>query len=71
MAASSPPPSPPDTSRVDWLIGLGVYGCAVVGTAGVASALFAFAGGRWSDVGVCLAASAIAFGLLANALLRK
>jgi hypothetical protein len=58
------------TQRAEWLVGLAIYGTAVAGVAALIIALFAFLGGRWDVAGTCLVAAAIAFGALANALLR-
>jgi hypothetical protein len=53
------------------LIGLALVGCAFIGIAAFVAALAAFVLGDATGAGVCLIASALAFGLLANALLRK
>ena len=61
-----------DRQRLSAIPGLTILGCFVVGIAGLIGAVAAmiyiedFAGG-----GACLVASAIAFGLAANAVFRK
>jgi len=57
--------------RTSWLIGLATLGSAVAGVFALLAALFAFASVQWEAVGVCLIAAGIAFGALANALLRR
>lgn len=57
--------------RADWLIGLATYGSALAGGIGILVALVAAFDGSWDAAGICLIASAIAFGSLANALLRR
>jgi hypothetical protein len=56
---------------LDTLIGLGTLGSAVIGVVGFVAALIAFFSGDLVGAGVCLIASALAFGLLANAVLRS
>jgi hypothetical protein len=55
---------------LDTLIGLGTFGSAVIGVIGFVAALIAFFSGDLVGTGVCLVASALSFGLLANAVLR-
>jgi hypothetical protein len=57
--------------RTGWLIGLATLGTAIAGVASLLVALFAFVSGQWQSAGLCLLAAAFAFGLLANALLRR
>jgi hypothetical protein len=52
------------------MVGQSVLAGMITGFAGLVVATFAFFGGDWIGAGICLAASAVAFGLLANALLR-
>ena len=53
------------------LIGLATLGSAVTGVAGFFAAIVAFAAGEYIAVGVCLAAAALAFGLLTNVVLGE
>ena len=52
-------------------MGLGAMGALWTGFAGLAGAVLAFIGGSGPAMGACLIASALAFGLLANALYRE
>jgi hypothetical protein len=61
----------PNRDRIDGFIGVAVYGAAITGAGGILFALTSVLAGNWPGAGVGLAASALAFGLLANALLRK
>ena len=63
-------PSDGGGKRVDWLIGLSIYGGAITGVAALALALFSFFNGQWPTAATSLIAAAIAFGALANAVLR-
>jgi hypothetical protein len=54
----------------DALVGLAALGCGVTGTVGIVSAVWALVAGEFSAAGLSLAAAALAFGLLANGLLR-
>jgi len=60
-----------DTRRVDRLVGLSVYGCALAGCAGLGVAVPSIATAAFSDAASGLLVAAVAFGLLANAVLRK
>ncbi len=52
--------------------GLSVIGLFIIGIAGLTAALFAVVNDQnYLGAGVCLAASALAFGLLANAMFRR
>jgi hypothetical protein len=51
------------------VIGWATYGSASIGVLSVLAAVLAF--GDWQGVGLCLIAAALAFGLLANAVLRQ
>ncbi len=53
------------------LMGSAVWGCLVAGFGGIAIAIWGLAVGQGALAGIPLAASAIAFGLLANAALRR
>ena len=54
---------------VDIVIGIAVIGGAITGIAGLFVALMSVLDGDWSAGGTCLIAAALAFGLLAHALL--
>jgi hypothetical protein len=55
---------------LNWLIGLTTLGGGVTGALAVLLGLLALVRGDLAASGVCLTAAALAFGLLANALLR-
>ena len=57
--------------RTSWLIGLATMGSATAGALALFAALFAFVSAQWEAMGVCLLAAGVAFGALANALLRR
>ena len=57
--------------KFDAVLGLVVIGSLVTGFAGLIAALLAFSSYNWIGIGICLGAAALAFGLLANALLRE
>ena len=57
--------------RFEAVLGTVVIAGLVTGFAGLLGAVFAFFNADWVGVGVCLAAAAIAFGLLTNAILRE
>jgi hypothetical protein len=61
-------PQRPVHAKTDWLVGLAVYGSALVGAISLLLGLVAVIGGRWDAAGTCFIAAAIAFGALANAL---
>jgi hypothetical protein len=56
--------------RTDWLVGLATFGTAVIGAISLLVAVFAVFAGQLQAAGVCLIAAALAFGALANAVLR-
>ena len=60
-----------NTRKAEWLVGLATYGAAFAGTLGLLLALFGLLSGRLEAAGACLIAAAVAFGALANALLRE
>ena len=60
----------PGRAKTDWLVGLAVYGSALVGAISLVLGLVATIGSRWDAAGFCFIAAAIAFGALANALFR-
>ena len=57
--------------RTSLLIGFATLGGVITGVLGLLGGLFALLAGQWEAFGMCLAASALAFGLLANAILRS
>jgi hypothetical protein len=58
-------------NNADSIIGLAVIVGLIVGVASFLVAVMAFTGGDWTGTGVCLCAAALAFGLTANAVLRR
>ena len=62
---------PVDKSRAEQVTGIAVIASLITGLAGLIGALFAFFNFNWIGVGVCLIAAALAFGLVANAVLRS
>ena len=56
---------------MSWVVGVATLGSVIAGIIALFASLFAFASGQWQAAGVCLIASAIAFGALANAVLRR
>ncbi len=63
-----PNPEKPPHAKTDWLVGLAVYGSALVGAISLLLGLVAVIDGQWIAAGACFIAAAIAFGALANAL---
>ncbi len=61
----------PDTRRAEGYVGIALYGCVVAGLGGFGVALFGLFWGQIVASSIAVAASAIAFGALANALLRR
>lgn len=61
----------PPMRQTTWLIGLATLGTAITGAFALLAGLFAFLSGQWQPAGVCLIAAGVAFGALANALLRR
>lgn len=64
------------SANEDWksgtkIVGLLAFACIIVGIGSIVAALFAFFGGEFVGAGLCLLAAALAFGLLANAVLRE
>ena len=59
------------TKQTRWLTAIAIVGTVVAGILGFAGALFAFFNQDSSGFGVCVLATALAFGLLANAVLRE
>ena len=59
-----------DRRPLNTVIGLSILGSILVGVASLLAAVAAFVEGEYTAVGVCLAAAALSFGLLANAVLQ-
>ena len=57
--------------KLDWIVGFVVAGTSVTGVIGLWAAFSALYWGKRADAGICLIAAALAFGLLANAVLRE
>jgi hypothetical protein len=57
--------------KLDWIVGLVVAGAGITGVVGLWAAFSALYWGKRADAGICLIAAALAFGLLANAVLRE
>ena len=60
-----------DRDRGEGLIGPAVYGAMTTGTIAGAFTILSVFIGNWESAGIGLVAAAVAFGLLANALLRR
>jgi len=60
-----------DTKSLNTILGLTIVGCAVVGIVSLLAAAFPIFGGDPFGAGMLLAASALAFGSLARALLGR
>ncbi len=58
-------------NRLEAVLGIVVIASLVTGFSGLLVAVFAFFSAEWVGAGVCLGAAALAFGLVANALLRE
>jgi len=56
---------------LNWVIGLAAAGSGVVGAGALLAALLAFFSGQLAPAAVFLIAAALAFGLIANAVLRE
>jgi len=61
----------PSPGKPSIIPGITIVGCLLVGVAGLVGALYAVDRNDANGVGACLLASAIAFGLGANAVFRK
>jgi uncharacterized membrane protein len=57
-------------NRINAVVGLSVMSGIITGLIGLVVAYFAFSGADWAGAGISLVADALAFGLVANALLR-
>jgi len=60
----------PEIDRAHTVAGLSVFLALVTGIASLIAAVFSFFSTNWAGTGVCLGAAALAFGLVANAVLR-
>jgi len=60
-----------DRSKLDPVIGLVIVGGSLTGVAGLVAAAVSSFGGDRLATGMCLVGAALAFGLLANAVLRS
>lgn len=60
-----------ERKRQDTLVGLAILGSGITGVASLIVGLVSLLDGDLIAVGVCLIAAALAFGLLANALLSE
>ena len=60
-----------DTRKAEGYVGIALYGCVMAGLGGLGIGLLGLFFSRWEAAAVGVAASAIAFGSLANALLRR
>jgi len=60
-----------ERNRFEAVLGIVLIASVVTGFAGLLVAAFAFFSYEWVDAGVCLGAAALAFGLIANAILRE
>lgn len=69
--AADSAPGGSDTRRAEGYVGMALYGCVVAGLGGFGVALFGLFRGEVAAAAMGVASSAIAFGLLANALLRR
>jgi hypothetical protein len=56
---------------LNWIIGLATAGTGFIGIFGFILALATYMRGDATGAGICLTASALALGLLANAVLRQ
>lgn len=56
--------------RINVVVGLSVILGIITGFIGLVVTYFAFFGADWTGAGISLVATALAFGLVANALLR-
>ena len=59
-----------ERDKAHTVIGLAVYFGFITGIASLAVATFSFFDHEWVAAGICFAAAALAFGLIANAVLR-
>jgi len=59
------------TRQTSWIVGLATVGTSTTGVIAFLVGVFATLSGELEAGGVCFAAAAIAFGALANAVLRR
>lgn len=59
-----------EMTRLDALLGRSVIAGTLTGFFALVAAFFAFIESDWTGTGLCLGAAALAFGLVANAMLR-
>ena len=59
-----------EKEKAETIAGIAVLLAVVTGIAALIVAVFSFAGANWVGAGICLVAAALAFGLVANAVLR-
>jgi hypothetical protein len=64
-------PASSDTRRAEGYVGIALYGSVVAGLGGFGVGFFGLIFGNFIGAGIGVVASAIAFGALANALLRR
>lgn len=62
--------STPEKSKAETVAGIAVLLAFVTGVASLVVAVFSFFSANWVGAGTCLVAAALAFGLVANAVLR-
>ena len=58
------------SEKLENILGIAIMSELVIGIVGVLAAGIAIFNGEWIGVGLCLGASALAFGLLVNGILR-
>ena len=65
------PDTTPESRRTSWVVGLATVGSGITGVIAFLAGIFSFLSGQWQPAGVCFIAAALAFGMLANAVLRR
>lgn len=53
------------------ITGIAIIAALITGLIALIGSIFAFTGGDWTGVGLCLIASALSFGSVANSILRR
>ena len=71
MTGAQPPETDRTARRTNWVVGLATVGSSVTGVIGLFLGLLSVLSGEWQAAGLCLVAAGLAFGLLANATLRR
>lgn len=61
----------PEIDRAETVAGISVFLGLATGIASLVAAVFSFFSYNWMATGVCLGAAGLAFGLVANAVLRR